>query len=366
MENYYDERSVVLILGAGASSVFGFPLQEDMWQFLANYKPEHDLRDNKEFVNFIRWNYGENIEEALTILSIAARDRDITLSDVDIQANALNDLKAKIARAFDAVKISKTGVKIFKNLIDQLQIFKSVTFLSLNWDLGLEIVLEEMKFGVDYGIRFDQHYSPKSEYLNLGARRKFNFHEQIVEKPEETKTRTFLVLKPHGSINWSLCPVCRRLYCYHYFFFDSLPGFVLDPTSFCCICSGLSHEDLETILIPPALNKGYSFNYFDSVSRIAHQKLMESDIIIFIGCSFREADYDIKYILTSALASNRTLPLDIDIITFGSECSWERIKSFFIPKLAGSPKSEAFARDRTKNFLGKLNETGGKRLSRLF
>lgn len=324
------DKSVVVILGAGASKILGFPLQKDIWDFIF----ERCGVDDRKYIGRIYRDYGTDIEEAFTIANMAVLNKDLNLIPERVfDPSPLQHLKSIIADTFSAVRFPQDGIVVYRGLINELRKFRSVTFISLNWDTGLERILRRMHLGVNYGIQFD--YDPLASSLDL-----VNPRPKELMTLKRFKPKTFLVLKPHGSINWNFCLMCRRLSCHRYSFSRSVKFSDSLPTL--CYCLLDSPSMLETVIVPPILNKGNNFHYFDSVSRLIHQNVVAANILIFIGYSFREADYDMKFILASAIEAKNNVkmrepwlydPSDFHVVVFGDKRSAKKIVRFLDSKL---------------------------------
>lgn len=330
------KKSIVCILGAGASSVFGYPLQKNLWNFLIHNK----LRDDERFLEKFRLKYGENVEEAITLINTAIDNRDINIVYEDMPREDLGRFQELLIKSFSEFKISKKGIQIYKALISKLKDFQKVTFINLNWDTGLEKVLEKMSIGVYYGLIFDR--DPNSSYFDTQISL-----EKSSSKEVNKKIKTIQVLKPHGSMNWIFCPACKKLYCHRYGFnIFSLRKEVIEKVekyyqtkNNCKLCSNWPEFNswlARPVIGLPSFLKKTDFNYFNAVSRRTHQVLTNADILMFIGYSFREADWDIKYILKSAInfRSNSCYPYkSLEVIVVDNKEVKDKIYNFFNPPI---------------------------------
>jgi len=315
-----DERSIVVILGAGASKILGFPLQSEIWNFLNDGCDDFDIC----LINRLRLRLGDNIEQIFTYLEAGIRNKDINVVYEDIPSANLENLQNLILDQFSRVKLKESGVRTYTLLINKLLCFKQVTFINLNWDVGLENIIRNLKVGVNYGILFDYDHDAKD----------YDYKDTIfLNEP----IKTFSVLKPHGSLNWSFCPACKRLYCHRYYYYPNHVMFasgklekemvkIID----CQNCSSyhVLPSNLRRIFIAPSIYKKAYLNYFDSIGRRTHQAISEANIIIFIGYSFRETDWDVKYILYSALNGLGESKLE-NIFILDNQVTTKRIEDFF-------------------------------------
>jgi hypothetical protein len=102
-----------------------------------------------------------------------------------------------------------------------------------------------------------------------------------------------LVLKPHGSLSWGLCPLC-----------GCLVADLVKPQRFhqkrkCPVCL---HTALEFILVPPAFTNHSTPWLLDAVWDEVERAIRGSDRVIFIGYSFPPQDVDVRFHVVRALA----------------------------------------------------------------
>jgi NAD-dependent SIR2 family protein deacetylase len=347
------EKKVVVLLGAGASKVLGFPLQQEMWDFLTP-------RSSDEFfyspVQYLRLRYGKNreVEEVFTFLETEAVDGSNTLSfGVHSPKLEVMRLKELISEKLETVKFKKSGVFLHQKFISVLgRFFQEIVFISLNWDTSLETILHGSNCVVNYQTIFDQDLLISGKKVSEGERREIE------------------VLKLHGSINWKFCHRCKNL------FLGSIKeksrryailienyrddtealrraceallrrtpsdvGVLALLDGACWVegaiyrfpcCPNCGAGAIETIIHPPSFRKVATVNPFDSVTRRAFQHLSSADSIVVIGCSFRPEDYDVRYLLEGGVSANRTKK----IVVFDNAEVFARIESFF--RFKNSPR----------------------------
>jgi hypothetical protein len=326
--------NAVVLLGAGASYNLGFPLQSDIWGFLES-KSLYFSRRAKS----LKQMYGDNIEVMFSLMQLENEDSTHRMREVQQGTNLDMDLtrmKNELGKIFESTKINTTAFVEYRNLIEViLESFSNTTFISLNWDTALEKVLSSLNRKIDYFQSFDS----KIDSYDMGE------YETVV-------------LKPHGSINWKFCVACKR-----YFLMEKPPvevmaiktnvvagsgtikpgvsvedlheelhkskcadaiectahvakknwrqslekvfdgeilhhensGWVFDP-----ICPVCEKPGIDTVIVPPSSLKSVKLEPENIVSRKAHQALEEVDYVIIIGYSFRDADYDMGYLFSSA------------------------------------------------------------------
>ena len=157
------------------------------------------------------------------------------------------------------------------------------SFISFNYDILLDKALMDIlrkDIYVDYGIEFSNE---KKELTSSSF--------GLWESPKNKNSVTFL--KPHGSLNWMLCPKCGSIYIKgnkKSNFFDQ--GYLQQIEQ--CKKDGCL---LDWIIEPPSYFKKYNNIYIQNIWKKAYDIISESDKIIFIGYSMPEADIWFKYLL---------------------------------------------------------------------
>lgn len=341
-----ENRQVTIILGAGASKVLGFPLQNELIPFLKkNINPQLDSSD-RNLIYQIENRWGTDIESALTILEYAIENRDPNLAYNDMPEEQMHEIKHLIWRKFRQVVSTKKGNMSYKAFLKLLlETFEVCTFVSLNWDTGLESLLQDMGVEFDYGIEFDNNSLVNSFFER--KERRVNLDHKV------------LVLKPHGSLNWLYCRQCVSLLNateYNYYEKRSMNslGVTNDYAVICPACG--NYTETSPIIIPPSHNKRVRLGISDPISRKIRHRFRDSNTLIFVGYSFREADYDIRYLLASSLeaATSGFNTASKNLVVYDNPTTAGRIKSFVEQFNTGI--------DRYVN-LGYLDNLSVKRLS---
>jgi hypothetical protein len=313
MKSDYERKKdrVVVLTGAGASILFGYPTQKTIWRFLIENTTSSIRRND---LDYVRNYYGDDIERGLTLLELyQAEER-------------LSSLRNTIGRAFLKYTPREEGVRVMGRALKVLQnSFEHVCFATANWDIGIETTLRELGRQYNYYLLFDE---PSS--LNAGVP----------------------LLKLHGSASWRFCPKCSKLLCsedvpgelFTHKLEIQAPGLTYKNESLAPMrlseeefVSGVqvpfkaspplaqwgmfprghilhhgapSIEDecplchlsgLETILTLPSFFKKISLQYLDTVHRAADRMIRNAGTLIVIGYSFRSADYDLLYLVDRLL-----------------------------------------------------------------
>jgi hypothetical protein len=310
MKMKYPQQTAVVILGAGASKPLGFPVQDELWDFL---KKKFQLSPEKTLERL--WKYQtNNVEKLFTQLELSGVDQTKRLqeSTTYCESNQLIiDLKNLIAQAFLAHKTKGVGEELCASLLPAiLSNIPEVTFVSLNWDTGLEEIMRGKNIAMNYNLTLDDmpQFVPTSHQHGIPF------------------------LKLHGSVDWKLCHYCKKFFRWGHPLSESfeVKGVItyldkkqqdrllktmlekqrLSPPrkrgmqmefGVRMNCPFCRHASIETILIAPSLRKVCRLEYQDTITRRAYQSLETADVIIIIGYSFREADYDLYYILRECL-----------------------------------------------------------------
>lgn len=292
-------EKIVFIVGAGLSSIVGFPTQAKLCDKLKKKFPNesnHDL-------------YSNDIEQMITMIQIAAQNKDINLTYEDIPDYPIQVLLRNIKKILSEQKLKEENVSVIKNLINKSSLYKQSTFINLNWDSSLEDIINTMGMGVDYCVDFD-----------YDEQKAFNKNKKIE------------VLKPHGCINWNYCIKCRRL--------SNSKGknvrkeiFYSEDLHINCECENIhySQNDEEMIIVPPTFIKETRNYPFDKIQRRVHQRIGTADVIVIIGYSLRESDYDMRYALMSAISADigENKNLSTRIVIFGAKRNSKKIAKFF-------------------------------------
>jgi len=109
------------------------------------------------------------------------------------------------------------------------------------------------------------------------------------------------LLKLHGSINWLVCRNCYKLYAQSD---EILALSVLMEKSNQNDCNFCEHynrkNELSSSLITPTYIKNFERLHYKNIWREAFNEISEADKIVFIGYSFPEADYELRYLFKRA------------------------------------------------------------------
>jgi len=315
----------VIILGAGASSSDGAPLQKDlMKEFcskatlkklnLSNEKriqignnDEAEKNHLTQIEKYFDLFWGADLlspfdkkftyptfEDCLGILDIAKnRNENFKLKNREELNIFRNSLIFLIAKAIEE-KFTTSGSHNHETLINRLKqegLLKSTAFISLNYDIIIDNTLTQLRdsdnLDLDYGI----------EFMNFD--RNQNSDENSWMRPHPTKS--ILLLKLHGSLNWLYCPTCNQI--------EITPkekgaikAFTQSEKCFAC------GTPMEPIIVPPTYFKEMENVYLQQIFQRSDEILRNSKKIYLCGYSLPDADLHIKYLLKRAELLNRNPP----------------------------------------------------------
>lgn len=287
-------KNRAVIIGAGFSILAGIPPQKRLLLDIFNINEEELSYENTtipsdktKLEGFLKSLYGlhwksENIslEDIYTIVDIAIyKQRNIGIFD----PSALFKIRESLDRLILYIinkEISPNVISDYEKKVQKLISKGNTTFISLNWDYLLERVLISLGYRIDYGIPLEKTY-------------------------EQNKTnRHISVLKPHGSLNWRLCPICESIYAFMEY----------ENIFQCTKCREIyEHQEeiikvLEThginfnqallpLLVSPTFLKITSVPQLNIIMQAMYSALSRADELVFIGYSLPISDHDIRDLL---------------------------------------------------------------------
>ena len=332
---------IAIFLGAGASAAEHCPIQNQLFveYFKSLTQKDYENEMNKELHNFFKVMFDidtmnddiekvlfPTFEEVLGIIDLAEQRRESfknfrleifnnRTDSIRILREYLILLMAKLLHNDD-----KTNNYYHKLLIDNLlkaNVLKDITFISANYDIHIDNAIAKLykqknPIMLDYGVDFTN----------------FEFRHGW-KKPQHPSIKLY---KIHGSLNWMYCPVCNSLTITPY---EGGIMRLLDNINEakCLACD----EVTVPIIIPPTYFKNMTNVFISTVWNEVEKTLRKSDLLIFCGYSFSDADIHIKYMIKRVQTSRKKSPLKFMVFN-----SYEG-------KREESKKKEE---DRYKRFLG--------------
>ena len=313
----------VYILGAGASDMLGAPLVNN---FLSKAR---ELRYTPNFSNVVdefdevfeyqgklfvtRQFLGIDLDNLETLFSILDMDWQIAKVRKNSKSQSpvytFEELQ-KIRDSFFTVVIEtlkrcvKNDDKDYIRIIQSLAGAEGATFITFNYDMAIENALT-----------FVENYPGKPNYSYT-----YGYQEEKLEPFPRPYGR--LVLKLHGSANWTYCTKCGLRSSTQYVTPKELNS---NRASF--HDQGCDEKGVLNVILPPSWHK---HNYLDEITRIWSKSVREISLathLFVIGYSFPRTDVFFDQLLTLSLRNSRNLK-NVMILN-PSEDVGNLIKDFF-------------------------------------
>ena len=291
--------NVVIFLGAGASASENLPTQDEIFlrYFKSLSQEEYFNENNISLINFLKYvfnidilEYKDNIdhikfptfEEVFGILELAQskdeyfRNLDISSKDKKYSISYIKDIVVNVIIQIlihDNYKCNKYHDILVQNLYKE-NLLESVSFISCNYDNHIEKAI------INLNKQYDINYK-----INYGV--------------DICSNNSINILKLHGSLNWLYCPICNDINIEH--LYDKNKLNIIDYKHKCINCN----SDIHPIIIPPTYDKKTNNIFINMVWFKAEKLLLNTDLLIFTGYSFSDADMDIKYLIKKAQLNNK-------------------------------------------------------------
>ena len=303
-----------IILGAGASSAEGAPLQKDLFKayfqsFPGSSDAEHwmfrrlaDFFKKMFFIN-VKKKLSEStefptFEEAMGLLDLAEQRREamkgMPYEGIWSDYHRIRDYKYSLiflmAKIIDKTLRTSLGhhTRLVRNLHTSGTLQRTV-FVSTNYDILIDnalVSLRNQEVMLDYGLDFT------------------NFEDiDDWHKPNPGAVKLF---KVHGSLNWLYCPACSSLTLTP--LEKGVMQLLINSKSHCKTC----RTPILPIIVPPTYFKDMSNYFLTSVWHQLEQTLREVDHLAFCGYSFPDADLHFKYLL-KRIQTNRRGKLRVSV-----------------------------------------------------
>ena len=305
---------IAIFLGAGASAAENLPIQNELFsEYFKDLKPsDYDKEMNKELHRFFKQMFNIDLkkdkieevnfptfEEVLGILDLAEHRREFfknfALEMVNKKSDSIRFVRQYLILLMAYSVNKKNANKYHKMLLDNLlkeDMLLDTTFISANYDINIDNTIaslydeEKLPVMLDYGIDFTNFYEGNNWV-----------------KPKAPMIKLY---KIHGSLNWMYCPFCSSLTLTPYE--GGVMRILEDIEGAKCLRCG---EITVPIIVPPTYFKDMSNVFLSNVWNESEKALRESNILIFCGYSFPEADIHIKYIIKRVQTSRKKPPLKI-------------------------------------------------------
>ena len=306
--------NITIFLGAGASAAENLPIQNELFsQYFKYILPQNkNAKMNKELSKFFKDLFFIDVEnqdvekinfptfeEVLGVLDLAEQKRE---SFKNYKSESYNDNNTSISyirqslimlTAYalnNATRDSNSYHQLLLSNLVKEDLLKDTTFISANYDIHIDNAIanlyDEKSFPVmlNYGIDFAN----------------FNLSKNSWQRPIDPMVNLY---KIHGSLNWLYCPICNSITITPYE--GGVMRIIENIKQAKCLNCG---ELTVPIIVPPTYFKNMSNVFLSTVWNKSERALRESDVLVFCGYSFPEADMHIKYLLkrvqTSRLKDN--------------------------------------------------------------
>jgi NAD-dependent SIR2 family protein deacetylase len=170
-------------------------------------------------------------------------------------------------------------------------------FISMNYDIVLDKAIRAAGYGLEYGFygRHGDHFKSK---------------ERVP------------LYKLHGSLNWSLCPLCGEISEH-----EEKVAHLLFKESNVISCLNCRGENSQTVIIAPTLYKSYGISRLQNIWDGAGEAVSQSDRLVIIGYSLAPADTSIIATIKRALNTENK---DREIIVINpNQRACERYRQIF-------------------------------------
>jgi hypothetical protein len=174
-----------------------------------------------------------------------------------------------------------------------------VSIISLNWDMLLDkalfSLLKKQNGHLDYGCTC---YG-----IHPG-------HHMVSRDTAYYSRKQFSVrlLKPHGSLNWTVCPRCQRLFVNQE---EPEAAYALAEKRKCRICKV---NKVNHALLLPTFLKDLQRLHFQQIWHEVAEEIATASRLVFIGYSFPLADFDFRGILTRHAAN-----AEVDVVLYRND-----------------------------------------------
>jgi hypothetical protein len=219
------------------------------------------------------------------------------------------ELRSQIQRAlvteFDEslrVRVNNVCTNFFHELGQLKGLTRRPAIVSTNYDLVTDNMMMLHLQSCNYGFKvrrvLDASDLQRDDARRGGVRDEsdLNWHYGAAEGRANTG---YLHVKLHGSLNWLYCPRCDEV---DITAGEKGAGWALSPGLTCgnqnCTAG------YEPLIVDPTMYKLYNNRLLRESRDIAEKVLHSAKLIVFIGYSLPEADYELRCLLVRAVANN--------------------------------------------------------------
>lgn len=295
-------KNMLILTGAGFGTNIGLPLENDVMKIGLKL-----CKENKpELIDGIKssWNLIDpntsftkySFEELLTKIVFAEQYTTYNKS----KELEIHHLKLAIFEVLVQALKKPLKKEIPRIYIEFIKLYKDKAhFVTLNYDYLIELILMSEKIPWNYGYNFDE--------INISS-----FHNNHYMKRESADFPTvFKYLKLHGSFNWHFCWKCGLLRLSDFKYFGTSGEIFSKTDRFSQVCMRCMNESgqpvMQPLIIPPSAIKYYNTPIFLELWYEFEKLIKEIEKLIIIGCSIRDDDTFLIYILNNLSIKNPRL-----------------------------------------------------------
>lgn len=288
---------VVFVFGAGASKAESAPVTSELlpkvFQTLTEDEKVNHLRNfihDFYYIDFQDLDSIPSFEEILGLLDMALQRQECFSERWNRRemSKLKEDLLYAVCKVLhESLRRKGTIHRTFmRNLVNHESFVQDkYVFFSLNYDILLDNAIADLRrsngLDLDYGIEFR------------------NF-DQDWFRPREGQS--ILLLKLHGSLNWIWCPTCNSVKV------GRGKKIVLGIWTEFTTCEN-DQTLQEPLIILPAWYKSYDNQHISVIWLKAEKILREAERVFFVGCSIRESDLRVKYLVKKNLFRTNRVPI---------------------------------------------------------
>lgn len=318
-------RDVVFVLGAGASAPDGVPLQRDLIRLICRHK---DLGISRTavgrmiddfFTAFFDADIGEKhvagLEEVFGLIDYHVEHRE-HLSELWTDWALLQVRDALVKAIHYAVHAKRAeepaNYRSFWDIVAATN--RNISVVTMNYDSVLEEAFDHLYpeiSSIDYCLPLINY-----DWEEAG----FNWWVNPREPFRDAAKRCvpIKILKLHGSLNWKYCACCRGVLLTPWDTAIDLDrgGFTYPEwqsdgsgpqADYVCPHDGVP---FETCIVPPSHVKRLTHPALSPVISETVQELRAARRIVFVGCSFPEADVHVRGLLSRAVRTRDVFVVD--------------------------------------------------------
>lgn len=302
LNNSVDKKRV-FILGAGASISHSkgiFPSIDGFFPKALECKIIRKSRDFDDLVEYIKNSFNVDIlkKKPFPKLNI---EKIYTQLEIEIESSRSTKYAAIREKLLELIKKTLLYLEVKINTGQdsdyhklQKELKPSDTVINFNWDILLDDILgrKERLNGNNEEIKCKQYSNFLNYFTAYGEMTDTRIAVNLPIKEKEWQKEIGFYLKMHGSIDWRYCnnDLCR----------GEGKGFPVPDLNEPYMCSEC-YEPMDTLLIPPVLNKQYrKYSLIRKIWNVAVKEIELANEIIILGYSLPPTDFYSEWLLRKA------------------------------------------------------------------